>query len=162
MRAYGARDHQVTVTGTEWLAPHFLRVWMTSPTLLHDVVVAPAAYVRFWMPDPDDPDVEHQRGYTLSEADPATGTFAVDFVLHEPAGPGSLWARRAEPGTTVQVTPLGSTRFDPRQSRRPATCWSATRPRSRRSTASCEPCPPRCRWSCMWRSIRRRIGSSRS
>ncbi|MEV0826808.1 ABC transporter ATP-binding protein/permease [Nonomuraea rubra] len=113
MRAYGARDHQVTVTGTEWLAPHFLRVWMTSPTLLHDVVVAPAAYVRFWMPDPDDPDVEHQRGYTLSEADPATGTFAVDFVLHEPAGPGSLWARRAEPGTTVQVTPLGSTRFDP-------------------------------------------------
>ncbi|WP_432087087.1 ABC transporter ATP-binding protein/permease [Streptomyces sp. bgisy095] len=112
MRAYGARDHEATVTGTELLAPHFLRVRMTSPTLLRDVVVAPAAYVRFWMPDPDDPEVEHQRGYTLTEADPATGTFAVDFVLHDPAGPASTWARRAEPGTGVRVTTLGSTRFD--------------------------------------------------
>ncbi|MFE0774642.1 ABC transporter ATP-binding protein/permease [Streptomyces sp. NPDC058861] len=112
MRAYGARDHEATVTGTELLAPHFLRVRMTSPTLLRDVVVAPAAYVRFWMPDPDDPGVEHQRGYTLTEADPATGAFAVDFVLHDPAGPASTWARRAEPGTGVRVTTLGSTRFD--------------------------------------------------
>ncbi|WP_432062217.1 ABC transporter ATP-binding protein/permease [Streptomyces sp. S1] len=112
MRAYGARDHEATVTGTELLAPHFLRVRMASPTLLEDVVVAPAAYVRFWMPDPDDPEVEHQRGYTLSEADPAAGTFAVDFVLHDPAGPASTWARRAEPGTSVRVTTLGSTRFD--------------------------------------------------
>ncbi|MFF5452167.1 SIP domain-containing protein [Streptomyces sp. NPDC012950] len=112
MRAYGARDHEATVTGTELLAPHFLRVRMASPTLLEDVVAAPAAYVRFWMPDPDDPEVEHQRGYTLSEADPASGAFAVDFVLHDPAGPASTWARRAEPGTSVRVTTLGSTRFD--------------------------------------------------
>ncbi|MEU3535701.1 ABC transporter ATP-binding protein/permease [Streptomyces murinus] len=112
MRAYGARDHEATVTGTELLAPHFLRVRMTSPTLLEDVVVGPAAYVRFWMPDPDDPETEHQRGYTLSEADPATGAFAVDFVLHEPPGPASAWARRATPGTTVGVTSLGSSRFD--------------------------------------------------
>ncbi|MBQ0826121.1 siderophore-interacting protein [Streptomyces tagetis] len=109
-RAYGARDHEATVTGTELLAPHFLRVRMASPTLLQDAVVAPAAYLRFWMPDPDDPEIEHQRGYTLAEADPATGEFAVDFVLHEPAGPASTWARRAEPGTTVRVTSLGSTR----------------------------------------------------
>ncbi|KAG4077985.1 hypothetical protein HA402_015703 [Bradysia odoriphaga] len=112
MRAYGAQDHEATVTGTEYLAAHFLRVRMVSTTLLREAVIAPTAYLRFWMPDPDDPAVEHQRGYTLSEADPATGEFAVDFVLHEPAGPASLWARRAVPGTTVQVTSLGSTRFD--------------------------------------------------
>lgn len=112
MRAYGARDHEATVTATELLAPHFLRVRMVSPTLLRDVVVAPAAHLRFWMPDPDDPEVEHQRGYTLSEADPATGSFAVDFVLHDPAGPASTWARRAVPGTGVRVTSLGSTQFD--------------------------------------------------
>ncbi|MFC8588640.1 siderophore-interacting protein [Streptomyces sp. NPDC057217] len=112
VRAYGARDHEATVTGTELLAPHFLRVRMASPILLEDVVAAPAAYVRFWMPDPDDPEVEHQRGYTLSEADPATGAFAVDSVLHDPAGPASTRARRAEPGTSVRVTTLGSTRFD--------------------------------------------------
>jgi ATP-binding cassette subfamily B protein IrtA len=112
MRAYGAQDHEATVIGTEYLAPHFVRVRMTSPTLLQEAVVAPTAYLRFWMPDPDDPEVEQQRGYTLSEAAPDSGEFAVDFVLHEPAGPASAWAQRAKPGTTVLVTPLGSTRFD--------------------------------------------------
>ena len=112
MRGYGARDHVATVTDTEHLAPHFLRVRTTSPTLLDDVVVAPTAWLRFWFPDPDDPEVEQQRAYTLSEADEDAGTFAVDFVLHEPAGPASAWAQRAEPGTTVSVTSLGSTRFD--------------------------------------------------
>ena len=111
-RAYGARDHEATVTGTELLAPNFLRVRMVSPTLLQDAVVAPTAYLRFWFPDADGADFEHQRGYTLSEADEATGEFAVDFVLHEPAGPASAWALRVEPGTTVQATSLGSTRFD--------------------------------------------------
>ncbi|MFT4228684.1 MAG: ATP-binding cassette domain-containing protein, partial [Microbacterium sp.] len=112
MRAFGARDHEVTVTGTELLAPHFLRVRMTSPTLLADATVAPTAYLRFWFPDPDGGELEHQRGYTIAEADVATGAFAVDFVLHEPAGPASTWAQRAEPGTTVQATSLASTRFD--------------------------------------------------
>lgn len=114
MRGYGARDHEATVTGTELLAPHFLRVRMHSDTLLQDAltVVAPTAYVRFWFPDIEGRDFEHQRGYTLSEADAASGDFAVDFVLHEPAGPASAWARRAEPGATIQVTALGSTRFD--------------------------------------------------
>ncbi len=114
MRGYGARDHEVTVTGTELLAPGFLRVRMHSPTLLQDpqVVVAPTSYIRFWFPDAQGRDVEHQRGYTLAEADETSGDFTVDFVLHEPAGPASAWARRAEPGTTVHVTPLGSTRFD--------------------------------------------------
>lgn len=114
MRGYGARDHEATVVGTELLAPHFLRVRMHSQTLLQDAltVVAPTAYVRFWFPDIDGRDVEHQRGYTLSEADVSTGDFAVDFVLHEPAGPASAWAQRVEPGVTIQVTALGSTRFD--------------------------------------------------
>ena len=112
MRGYGAVDHEATVTGIESLAPDFLRVRMHSPTLLRDAVVAPTAYLRFWFPDAEGRDFEHQRGYTLSEAEAATGDFAVDFVLHEPAGPASAWALRAEPGTTVQVTSLGSTRFD--------------------------------------------------
>lgn len=111
-RAYGARDHEATVTGVELLAPHFLRVRMHSETLFEDAVVAPTAYLRFWFPDAEGRGVEHQRGYTLVEADVATGAFAVDVVLHEPAGPASAWALRAEPGTTVQVTSLGSTRFD--------------------------------------------------
>src|SRR5699024_411143 len=85
---------------------------MHSPTLLRNATVAPTAHLRFWFPDPDDPEVEQQRGYTLAWADQDSGTFACDFVLHEPAGPASAWAATAEPGTTVQATSLGSTRFD--------------------------------------------------
>lgn len=112
MRVYGAQDHEVTVTGSELISPGFLRVRMHSETLLSDGVVAPTAYVRFWFPDAEGRDFEHQRGYTLIEADEMTGHFAIDFVLHEPAGPASAWAQRAQRGTTVSATPLGSTRFD--------------------------------------------------
>ncbi|MGO1200463.1 MAG: ABC transporter ATP-binding protein/permease [Dermabacteraceae bacterium] len=112
MRAYGARDHEATVTATELISPGLLRVRMHSATLLRGDVLAPTAAVRFWFPDHEGKDFEHQRGYTLSEGDEATGDFAVDFVLHEPAGPASAWAKRAQPGMTVQVTPFGSTRFD--------------------------------------------------
>lgn len=114
MRAYGARDHEATVLATELLAPRFLRVRLHAPTLLQDpgIVIAPTAYVRFWFPDAEGKDIEHQRGYTLSEVDEAAGELSVDVVLHEPSGPASAWARQAQPGTTVQVTPLGSTRFD--------------------------------------------------
>ena len=41
------------------------------------------------------------------------GRFAVDVVLHEPAGPASKWARTVEPGTTIAAMSLmGSSRFD--------------------------------------------------
>jgi ATP-binding cassette subfamily B protein IrtA len=112
MRGIGARDHSATVVGTEWLAPNFLRVRMTSPTVFAEASVGPTAWLRFWFPDVDGGELEHQRAYTLSEADPATGAFAVDVVLHEPAGPASAWARAAEPGATVPVMALGTTKFE--------------------------------------------------
>jgi ATP-binding cassette subfamily B protein IrtA len=112
MRAYGARDHDATVVSTEWMAPHFLRIRMHSPETLADIVIGPGAAIRLWVPDLDDPEKEQQRGYTLSEVDEAAGEFCLDFVLHEPAGPASAWARKAQPGTTVQVNTLGSKHFD--------------------------------------------------
>jgi ATP-binding cassette, subfamily B, bacterial IrtA/YbtP len=64
-------------------------------------------------PDPNGSNTEFQRAYTISEADVPAGRFAVDVVLHEPAGPASLWARTVGPGTTIAVTSLmGSARFD--------------------------------------------------
>src|SRR5699024_12359187 len=112
MRGVGARDHILTVTGTEQLAPHFLRVHLVCDTLLEDMQAGPTAWIRIWFPDPDRDGVEHQRGYTLSSADPATGTFTVDFVLHEPAGPASTWAVQAEPGQQVPAMTMGSTPFE--------------------------------------------------
>ncbi|MDF1489680.1 ABC transporter ATP-binding protein/permease [Tessaracoccus caeni] len=112
MRGFGARDHIATVHETELIAPHFLRVRMNSATLFSELEVAPTAWMRFWFPDPDGGETEHQRGYTLAEADPTTGDFAVDFVLHEPAGPASTWAQRAQRGTTVPVMALATTKFE--------------------------------------------------
>lgn len=111
-RAYGARDHLATVTGVEYLAPHFVRVRMQSDTLFSVVKMEPTAWLRFWFPDLADPNTEQQRGYTISEANEQAGEFAIDMVLHEPEGPASAWAKKAKPGTTVAVTSLGSTRFD--------------------------------------------------
>lgn len=93
MRGFGARDHQATVLGTEWLAPHFRRIRMVSPTVFEDSLAEPTSWLRFWFPDPDGTDTEFQRAYTITESDTDTGHFAVDVVLHEPSGPASAWAR---------------------------------------------------------------------
>lgn len=113
LRSFGARDHVATVIDTEQLAPHFVRIRLQSSTLFDDAVDEPAAWVRIWFPDPDGARDEYQRGYTFSEADPESGHFAIDVVLHEPAGPASRWAQRAQPGWTVPVVSMGSTRFSP-------------------------------------------------
>jgi ATP-binding cassette subfamily B protein IrtA len=113
LRSFGARDHMATVIETSWIAPHFVRVRMESPTLFEDAEAEPAAWLRFWFPDPDGSNTEFQRAYTISEADGPSGRFAVDVVLHDPAGPASLWARSVEPGATIAVMSLmGSSRFD--------------------------------------------------
>ncbi|WP_205865545.1 siderophore-interacting protein, partial [Mycolicibacterium porcinum] len=101
MRGFGARDHQATVVETIYLTPNLVRLRMVSPTVFEDAVAEPTSYLRFWVPDPDGSKTEFQRGYTMSEMDPATGHFAVDVVLHEPSGPASKWARAAKPGDSI-------------------------------------------------------------
>ncbi|BBX45403.1 iron ABC transporter ATP-binding protein/permease IrtA [Mycobacterium cookii] len=113
LRGFGARDHTASVLETIWIAPHFVRIRMESPTLFEDAQAEPAAWLRFWFPDPEGSSTEFQRAYTISEADVPAGRFAVDVVLHDPAGPASLWARTVEPGATIAVMSLmGSSRFD--------------------------------------------------
>lgn len=111
MRGFGARDHEVTVLGTERLAPHCVRIQMVSPTVFEDSNSDPTSWLRFWFPDPDGSDTEFQRAYTISEADPETGHFSVDVVLHEPAGPASTWAATVQPGATIAVMVMGSKGF---------------------------------------------------
>jgi len=113
LRGFGARDHTATVIETVGIAPHFVRVRMESPTLFDEAQAEPAAWLRFWFPDPEGSKTEFQRAYTISEADVPAGRFAVDIVLHDPAGPASLWARTVKPGATIAVMSLmGSSRFD--------------------------------------------------
>ena len=113
LRGFGARDHIATVIETVPIAPHFVRIRMQSQTLFEDAQAEPAAWLRFWFPDPEGSSTEFQRAYTISEADVPAGRFAVDVVLHDAAGPASLWARTVEPGATIAVMSLmGSSRFD--------------------------------------------------
>ncbi|SBS74535.1 Iron import ATP-binding/permease protein IrtA [uncultured Mycobacterium sp.] len=112
LRGFGGRDHVATVEQTARIAPHCVRITMSSPTVFADVGVGPTAWLRFWFPDPAGGKTEFQRAYTLVWADPDTGRFAVDIVLHEPAGPACAWASAAEPGMTIPVVSLGSTRFE--------------------------------------------------
>lgn len=111
MRGFGARDHQVTVLSTQRVAPHCVRIQMVSPTIFEDSASEPTSWLRFWFPDPDGTDTEFQRAYTISESDPATGHFAIDVVLHEPAGPASRWAADVGPGATIAAMVMGSKGF---------------------------------------------------
>lgn len=112
MSAFGARDHVLTVVNREEITPYFARIHMTSQTLFEEVNAGPTAWIRGWFPDPDGGDAEYQRGYTLSQANPETGAFSVDFVIHEPAGPASVWAQTAQPGWTITAQTLGTTKFE--------------------------------------------------
>ncbi|AKK29829.1 ABC transporter ATP-binding protein/permease [Mycobacterium sp. EPa45] len=111
LRRFGGRDHPATVERTEDVAPHCVRITMSSPTLFDDVDAGPTTWLRFWFPDPDRGSTEFQRAYTLAWAEPEAGRFAIDVVLHEPAGPASAWASTAHPGMTIPVVSLGSSPF---------------------------------------------------
>lgn len=112
MRTMQVRDHVATVAGKTSITPSFIRVHLQSDTLFEDAELAPTAWLRGWFPDHTGKDVEHQRGYTISSGDAETGEFALDFVLHEPAGPASAWAQHCEPGDTLQLNTLGSSKFE--------------------------------------------------
>jgi ATP-binding cassette, subfamily B, bacterial IrtA/YbtP len=111
LRGFGARDHLATVEETSRVAPHCVRIVMSSPTLFEDITVEPTAWLRFWFPDPDGGGTEFQRAYTIVSADPQAGRFSVNIVLHEPAGPACRWAENAKTGMSITLMSLGSSRF---------------------------------------------------
>ncbi|MBD0022890.1 ATP-binding cassette domain-containing protein [Gordonia pseudamarae] len=110
MRAFGARDHRAKVTGVQYITPHCRRVWFVSGTLFEEAEDFPTAFVRGWFPDGEGK--EFQRGYTFVDADPETGEFSIDFVLHEPAGPASTWAATVEPGAEISFMWMSAMPFE--------------------------------------------------
>ena len=112
LKGLGAREHVLTVMGREYRADHFVRVFLHSDTLLTPEGEAPGNWVRAWFPDPDGGAKQFQRGYTLAEADPGTGEFAIDFVIHHPMGPAAYWATTCEPGDQIVAMRLGEEPFE--------------------------------------------------
>ncbi|MGW5304919.1 siderophore-interacting protein [Streptomyces griseoluteus] len=103
LRLLRAKDFTFTVTGAEDVTPHYRRLRMTDGGLLAATGVHPTMWVRLWFSADGRP---HQRAYTLVDPDPATGTLALEFALHE--GCASDWARAAREGDTVEATVQGA------------------------------------------------------
>ena len=112
LKGLGAREHVLTVTGREYRADHFVRVFLHSDTLLAPGGEAPGNWVRAWFPDPGGGAKQFQRGYTLVEADPGTGEFAIDFAIHHPIGPAAYWATTCEPGDQIVAMRFGEEPFE--------------------------------------------------
>lgn len=118
MRALGARERTVTVERVERVLPWYLRITFSAPEFLRELELFPTIWIRIWVHDLDDPTALRQRGFTLVDPDPVAGTFALEFVLHEPTGPAATWALGAEPGDTLEVAITPSKLIpDPRISR---------------------------------------------
>ncbi|MFD9000778.1 siderophore-interacting protein [Streptomyces sp. NPDC059582] len=103
LRLMRAKDFTFTVTDAEDVTPDFRRLRLTDGGLLAAAGVHPTMWVRLWFDNAGKP---HQRAYTLVDPDPAAGTFALEFALHE--GCASDWARAAKPGDTVEATVQGT------------------------------------------------------
>lgn len=112
LRGLGAKEHVLTVTGSQWRTSNLLRVHFHTDTMLRADGEAPAAWMRAWFPDPDGGARQFQRGYTFTDADPRAGTVSVDFVIHHPPGPASWWARNCEVGDTIEATRYGESDFE--------------------------------------------------
>ncbi|MFM9708363.1 siderophore-interacting protein [Streptomyces galilaeus] len=97
------KDFTFTVTGAAQVTPDYRRLHLTDGGLLAATGVHPTMWVRLWFTNAGKP---HQRAYTLVDPDPAAGTFALEFALHE--GAASDWARAAKPGDTIEATVQGT------------------------------------------------------
>src|ERR1700743_458350 len=98
-----AGDYRLTVTGRREIGPHYLRLSFDAGGMLGEHAVHPTMWIRMWFTDGYK---LHQRGYTLVDPDPVTGTVDIEFALHD--GIASRWAQAAQPGDTIEATVLGS------------------------------------------------------
>ncbi|WP_217142264.1 siderophore-interacting protein [Streptomyces sp. AC627_RSS907] len=103
LRLMRAKDFEFTVTDAEDVTVDYRRLRLTDGGMLAATGVHPTMWVRLWFDNGGRP---HQRAYTLVDPDPATGTFGLEFALHE--GCASDWARAAKPGDTIEATVQGT------------------------------------------------------
>jgi NADPH-dependent ferric siderophore reductase len=108
LKLFRGKDFEFTVTGAEDVTPHYRRLHLTDGGMLAATGVHPTMWVRLWFDNAGKP---HQRAYTLVDPAPATGTFSLEFALHE--GCASDWARSAKPGDTIEATVQGTAFTEP-------------------------------------------------
>ncbi len=102
MKALRVKNHAIEVLEATDLTPWYRRLRVSAPGFLDGLALHPTIWIRLWVPSLKR-DVLVQRGYTLVDPDPESGTFSLDFVLHEPEGAAASWARNARPGTMAEI-----------------------------------------------------------
>lgn len=103
LKLFRGKDFVFTVTGAEQITERYRRVSFTDGGMLQALGVHPTMWVRLWFDNAGKP---HQRAYTLVDPDVETGTFSLEFALHD--GCASDWSRKAEPGDTIEATVQGT------------------------------------------------------
>ncbi|MCF3138427.1 siderophore-interacting protein [Paenarthrobacter sp. AR 02] len=103
LKVMGAKDFTLEVTGREEITPDFLRIHVRDGGLLRRSGLHPTMWIRLWF---DDSGKAHQRAYTVVNADPAAGTFSMDFAMHD--GVAADWAWSVQAGETIEATVQGS------------------------------------------------------
>ncbi|GHE66093.1 hypothetical protein GCM10019059_27240 [Camelimonas fluminis] len=115
----------LTVMGTQTLTPHMRRIHFHGEDLGHFDTLD-ALHVRLFIPPPGVAapawplmDVNGRlveqpadrrpaiRKYTIRSIDTGAGDLAIDFVLHDDAGPGAAFAATARPGDVIGVAGPG-------------------------------------------------------
>ena len=93
----------LTVRRSEWLGPHFVRVYLGDPGFDDfDHNEFTDAYVKLLFGRPDD---GVTRTYTVRSIDTAAREIAIDFVVHGDEGIAGPWAATVAPGE--QITMFG-------------------------------------------------------
>lgn len=113
MRAFGAGEWVLTVRSIDDVTPHYRRIVVDAPGLFDGTPYGAGSFIRLWVPDPEDPSREHQRGYTIADFDEESEQLTLEFVIHEPSGPASYWAAHARVGDQIATTRWGAPRFEP-------------------------------------------------
>ena len=100
------RRRTLKVEGVRRLTPGMLRVTLAGDDLAGFTSDGFDDHVKLFVPTLSG--AVERRDYTPRRRDPAAGTLAIDFALHD-AGPATRWALDARPGDTVEVGgPKGS------------------------------------------------------
>ncbi|GAB08490.1 hypothetical protein GOARA_012_00400 [Gordonia araii NBRC 100433] len=103
LRLLRADDFQLTVTAVESITEHYVRVYFDDGGLLEATRRHPTMWIRLWFSRDGKP---HQRAYTLVNPDPETGTFAVEFAIHD--GVAARWAQTTFVGDEILATVMGA------------------------------------------------------
>ncbi|MDL9937004.1 siderophore-interacting protein [Gordonia sp. ABSL1-1] len=103
LKLLGGDDFRFTVTGTEVVTDHYLRLRFSGGGLLTGRQPHPTMWVRLWFSADGK---LHQRGYTLVDPDSNTDEFTVEFAIHD--GPAARWAQQARVGDQINATLMGS------------------------------------------------------